>query len=141
MSSILNSIRFLKWSDLLIGCLYYFCLGYGFYTPTSLLSRSLTIAYSIFGIPLFLLYLSVVGERLGRVITGCCSSKSTLSQGRRGSSREDDDPVAFHYHDVNMAVQPINHQNCNGNSHSLVVEDANEDVLMESIEPHRDTSR
>merc|ERR1740128_1046599 len=59
-------------------------IGYGFYTPTSLLSRGLTIAYSIFGIPLFLLYLSVVGERLGRVITSCCSSNSTIRQSQRG---------------------------------------------------------
>jgi len=114
--------------------------GYGFYTPTSLLSRSLTIAYSVFGIPLFLLYLSVVGERLGRVITGCCSSKSTARQGQ-SNNYDDDDPITFHYHDVNMVVQPINHQNCNGNSHSLVVGDSNEDVLMNPIEPHHDNSR
>ena len=40
-----------------------------------------------------------------------------------------------------MVLQPINHQNCNGNSHNLVVEDSNEDVLMDSIESHQDTSR
>ena len=139
---------FYKWNwsvkiyrNLLIEYLNYIYLGYGFYTPTSLLSRGLTIAYSIFGIPLFLLYLSVVGERLGRVITSCCSSKSTIRQSQRGNNHNDDGQVGFHYHDVNMVLQPINHQNCNGNSHNLVVEDSNEDVLMDSIESHQDTSR
>ena len=53
-----------------------------------MLSRILTTAYSLFGVPLFLLYLSVTGERLARLIVRLSGSCSDSCQQRRRHHRE-----------------------------------------------------
>ena len=67
-----------------------------------MLARSLTTAYSIVGIPLFLLYLSVVGERLARIIgrlTCCCDRQSRRARLRSAYRQK--------YSDVTLTLQPI----------------------------------
>ena len=96
--------------------------GYGFYTPTTLLARSLTTAYSLLGIPLFLLYLSVVGERLARVINRmacscCCCCDGQREEGRPGRRRIG---AYRQYSDVTLALQPMAyHAESNGHVSQL----------------------
>lgn len=91
--------------------------GYGFYTPTAPLARGLTTLYSLLGIPLFLLYLSVVGERLARVINRvacscCCCCCSCCDDGRhRRSTRR---PSYRPYGDV--PLQPVTYSMGNGHA-------------------------
>lgn len=87
--------------------------GYGFYTPSTVLSRSLTTAYSIVGIPLFLLYLSVVGERMARIIArmACCCCCCCVRRDGAGSRR-----AYQQYADVTLALQPM------GNGHAVQLE-------------------
>ncbi len=77
-----------------------------------MLSRSLTTAYSIVGIPLFLLYLSVVGERMARIIArmACCCCCCVRRDGA-GSRR-----AYQQYADVTLALQPM------GNGHAVQLE-------------------
>lgn len=88
-------------------------LGYGFYTPSTLLARSLTTAYSLLGIPLFLLYLSVVGERLARVINRmtcsccCCCCDGSGDEGISGRPGRRRLGAYRQYSDVTLALQPM----------------------------------
>jgi len=78
--------------------------GYGFYTPTSLVARSLTIMYSLVGIPLFLVYLSIVGERVARVIQTwrCCPSCLCCRKSHQHNRRP---PTYGAYSDVAMPLE------------------------------------
>jgi hypothetical protein len=110
--------------------------GYGFYTPTTLLAKSLTTAYSLLGIPLFLLYLSVVGERLARIINrmtlSCCcccndnmavisgddedDEENQTGSGRPGGRRR---LGAYRqYSDVTLALQPMSFRGAGSNGHA-----------------------
>ncbi|XP_045023037.1 uncharacterized protein LOC123467037 [Daphnia magna] len=97
-------------------------IGYGFYTPTTVLARSLTTGYSLLGIPLFLLYLSVVGERLARIINrmtlSCCCCCNDNVAGPAGDDEEDEENgngrpgrrrlgAYRQYSDVTLALQPV----------------------------------
>ena len=111
--------RFQLWSIIIHWTL---IAGYGFYTPTTLLARSLTTAYSLLGIPLFLLYLSVVGERLARVINRmacscCCCCDGQREEGRPGRRRIG---AYRQYSDVTLALQPMAyHAESNGHVSQL----------------------
>lgn len=97
-------------------------LGYGFYTPSTLLARSLTTAYSLLGIPLFLLYLSVVGERLARIINRmtasccCCCDGRELIGDEDASGRPNRRRLGAYrqYSDVTLALQPMSYQQGHG---------------------------
>ena len=75
------------------------CIGYGYYTPWTILGRCLTTAYSIFGVPLFLIYLSVTGERLAGLIvrlSGSCHREERQQQANyhRGNNHQQNDGTA-----------------------------------------------
>ena len=98
------------------GLIFDLSLGYGFYTPTASLARGLTTLYSLLGIPLFLLYLSVVGERLARVINRvtcscCCCCCSCCDDGRHRRTRR----TSYRpYGDV--PLQPVTYSMGNGHA-------------------------
>lgn len=106
--------------------------GYGFYTPSTVLARSLTTGYSLLGIPLFLLYLSVVGERLARIINrmtlSCCCCCNDSVAGPAGDDDEEEDSAngrpgrrrlgAYRqYSDVTLALQPMSLRAAGSNGH------------------------
>ncbi|KAI9552979.1 hypothetical protein GHT06_020865 [Daphnia sinensis] len=107
-------------------------IGYGFYTPTTVLARSLTTGYSLLGIPLFLLYLSVVGERLARVINRmtltccCCCNDSVAAPAAEDEEDEDNGNgrpgrrrlgAYRQYSDVTLALQPMSFRGAGSNGH------------------------
>lgn len=51
---------------ILILCVFWFRLGYGNITPRTALGKSITIFYAIIGMPLFLLYLSNIGDIMAK---------------------------------------------------------------------------
>ncbi|KZS07738.1 potassium channel subfamily K member 18 isoform X1 [Daphnia magna] len=121
-------------------------IGYGFYTPTTVLARSLTTGYSLLGIPLFLLYLSVVGERLARIINrmtlSCCCCCNDNVAGPAGDDEEDEENgngrpgrrrlgAYRQYSDVTLALQPVSLRGAGSNGHVSQQETASSSATVQ----------
>ena len=113
--------------------------GFGFYTPSSLLARCLTVAYSIIGIPLFLLYLSVAGERLARAISEmtcrCLCCCCCCYDNNRAFSRNRRLHQPFQYGDVADVVnlQSMSRMGAGQNGHMVPIDSGYDDFQQMPI--------